>query len=104
MKQKNVIQKQEKIPNDRDDGISTQDFKNSHYKYVQGFKGQYEPNEEKMQSIRKGNQMQLLPLKTITSEMKISLNWINNKLRHCGIKEKHSDLEYILIVIIQTKA
>lgn len=48
--------------------------------------------------------MQLLALKITISEMKISLDWINNRLRHCERKEKHSELEYIFIGIIQTKA
>lgn len=48
--------------------------------------------------------MQLLALKITISEMKISLDWINNRLRHCERKEKHSELEYVFIGIIQTKA
>ena len=36
--------------------LAHEDFKCSYYKYVQGLKGQYEPNEEKKDTIRKENQ------------------------------------------------
>lgn len=45
----------------------------------------------KWEILRKGGPNAILAPKRTISEMKISLDWINSKLRHYGRKEKHSE-------------